>query len=215
MQLSPGLYEIIIDKFLDQNLAQLSTDFIAETEALDKEEASQALAQYLQHSLSEVLIRTKGTERLKQQVEICNRVLHILNEASSATENVTIAESPQRLLSVSHVENNARLVRPDTPLSISSLLTGTRLDPSLLSQLKKEILASDQIDILCSFIKWSGIRVLEEELREFTSNPNARLRVITTSYMGATDLKAVNFLQSLPNTTLKISYDTHRTRLHA
>jgi len=39
--------------------------------------------------------------------------------------------------------------------------------------------------------------------------------VITTSYLGATDLKAIDLLQSLPNTALRVSYDTHRTRLHA
>ncbi|MEO6906771.1 MAG: DUF3427 domain-containing protein, partial [Abditibacteriaceae bacterium] len=209
------LYEIVIDQLLDQKLAQLGTGLVADKEALDREESPQALAQYLQHTLGETLAKIQGTDRLKQQVDICNRVLCILNEVSPTIERATIAEDAQRLLSVSRTNNTAPLPRPDTPLSISSLLTGTRLDPSLLSQLKKEILAADQIDILCSFIKWSGIRVLEEELRMFTSNPNARLRIITTSYMGATDLKAVDFLQSLPNTILKVSYDTHRTRLHA
>jgi HKD family nuclease len=91
----------------------------------------------------------------------------------------------------------------------------TSLDPSLLSQLRKEIFTSDRLDILCSFIKWGGIRVLGDELKAFTKRPGVSLRVITTSYMGATDLKAVEFLRSLPNTTIKISYDTQRTRLHA
>jgi superfamily II DNA or RNA helicase len=104
--------------------------------------------------------------------------------------------------------------RPDTPLGTSCLMTGTRQDPSLISQLRKEIAGADQVDVLCSFIKWSGVRILEESIRKLTSN-GSPLRVITTSYMGATDLKAVEFLRKIPNTNLKVSYDTRRTRLHA
>ena len=56
--------------------------------------------------------------------------------------------------------------RPDTPLSRSALLTGTRLDPSLGSQLRKEIATADRVDILCSFIRWSGLRILLDDLRQ-------------------------------------------------
>ena len=100
-------------------------------------------------------------------------------------------------------------------MALGCLLAGTRLDPSLVSQLVKELASADQVDILCSFIKWSGIRILADHLRAWTARSGARLRVLTTSYMGATDLKAIEFLRALPNTEVRISYDTHRTRLHA
>ena len=82
------------------------------------------------------------------------------------------------------------------------------------SELNREILCADEICWVVSFIKISGLNLLWNSLRKFTSD-GKKLRVITTTYTGATDYDAIARLASLPNTEIKISYDRTQDRLHA
>ncbi|MEZ5334398.1 MAG: DUF3427 domain-containing protein [Methanolobus sp.] len=186
---------------------------------LNDADSNDYLAQYLHrvlsHALSEIKADKNGKTKIDIQIELCNEIVGILNRYGIETQGLDVSETAEKLMAVLDEDPSVDFSRPDTPLSLGALLTGTRQDPSLVSQLKKEILSSDRVDILCSFIKWSGIRILQEELKEFTSRKGSELRIITTSYMGATDAKAIDFLADLDRTTLKVSYDTRRTRLHA
>jgi HKD family nuclease len=213
-----GLYEHIVNEFLSKNLFDID-DKHKHLSRLNDADSNDYLAQYLyrvlSHALSEIKGDKDGKSKIDKQIELCNEIVDILNRYGIETQGLDVSETAEKLMAVLDENLSVDFSRPDTPLSLGALLTGTRQDPSLVSQLKKEILSSDRVDILCSFIKWSGIRILQEELKEFTSRKGSELRVITTSYMGATDSKAIEFLENLPNTTLKVSYDTRRTRLHA
>jgi len=119
---------------------------------------------------------------------LVDRIIEALSEefGSEWTQLVSIVSPLSRLLALDAAIRESPLDRPDIPLARSALLTGTRLDPSLGSQLCKEIASADRVDILCSFIRWSGLRVLLDELAWLANQPSKdrRIRVLTTRYMG-------------------------------
>jgi len=208
-----GLYERIADLGLEAALDALVGEYQAQ--GLDEGESHTVLAEHLGHLISQVLRRQPSADRLKHQVALCNRLVQVLEDHDKGTlaDQARLPDNVRRLLAV--YPDGAAPARPDTPLSETSLLTGTRVDPSLVSQLKRELASANRVDFLCSFIKWSGIGLLRDALEEFCSREGTELRVLTTSYMGATDVGAVKVLSELPNSTVRVSYDTHRTRLHA
>lgn len=89
------------------------------------------------------------------------------------------------------------LIRPETSLVKSSLFTNSNNnEPTFVSELQKEIASSDEICFVVSFIKFSGLIKISKQLKEFTDKGKS-LNIITTTYMGATDFKAIDKLSTL------------------
>ena len=222
--LHPGLYEQVINNKLDSELSEVS-EARQSTAPIDKAEASKVLAQYLTEVVQQGLdnVADNGGD-LSAQIALTNQIVELIQNTTKEADFAAmgVAQRAEQLLALLR-ENDPRLIlgktakdvtRPETSVAQSSLFTGAIHEPQMFSELKKEIGSADQIDMLVSFIKWSGLRLIMDELREFTQN-GGQLRIITTSYMGATDIKAVEELSKLHNTEIKVSYDTKRTRLHA
>ena len=217
-----GLYEQIINKGLDKELSEMGK--LSQTAPIDRAEASKVLAKYVAEIVEKGLnsVKDNGGD-LTSQVELVNRIVStIMTETKEADfDTLSVAERAEQLLalfdkknSVLTLDEKSEIIRPETSIAQSSLFTGAIHEPQMFTELKKEIVSCNRIDMLVSFIKWSGLRLIMDELTAFTQN-GGELRIITTSYMGATDVKAIEELRKLPNTRIKVSYDTKRTRLHA
>lgn len=220
-----GIYEQLINKLLLAKLDKLDRDtfFIKDTK-IDKNEASHILSTYLFELTSFAFNLLSGNDKLEKQIEIANKIIYLLRDELKITdfdENLIVTEA--KILNaiikkidsgIPDFEKHIKEITPYSRLTQSELFTGNNAGVSLESEIKKEILSSDEVCFLVSFIKWTGIRIFERELIEFTER-GGKFRVITTSYMGATDLKAVQFLSSLENTEIKVSYNTDNERLHA
>ena len=221
--LKTGLYEKVISKDLGLQL-DIQSDKLKKTAAIDEAEASKVLAKYIAQVVEKGLdnLVDNGGD-IQAQIALANKIVSTIQTETKEDvfEGMSVDERAEQLLALLDKTNTiyglnekVEVVRPVTSLSQSSLFTGAVSEPQMFTELKKEIISCNRIDMLVSFIKWSGLRLIIEELRTFTNN-GGKLRIITTSYMGATDVKAVEELRKLANTEVKVSYDTKRTRLHA
>ena len=220
--LREGLYEQVIDKTIAAELS--NSNKISQTASIDSAEAAKVLTQYAADIIERGLnILYENKKDIHSQIALVNRIINAVSEETDepALIQSTVEERAEQLLAYYDKENTvwaldekAEVVRPETSIARSSLFTGALHEPQMYTELKKEIVSCNRIDMLVSFIKWSGLRLLINELTSFTQN-GGELRIITTSYMGATDVKAIEELQKLPHTKIKVSYNTKITRLHA
>lgn len=175
-QMAQGIYEQVINKEIKEKLKALDVDkYLIEKESIDVEEAKTVLSNYISLVIKKSLrfIRENfkaddKEEALLSQIKACNELIESLSKLTKdkGIEDFKIDEKGEMLTALYSKINNARAVkgnrnkilRPVTPLSQSSLFTGTALEPDMMSEIKKEILTSDAVDLLISFVKWSGLK---------------------------------------------------------
>ena len=214
-----GLYDLLRTSALQRRLEETNLVERAVWSSIDIDDLRRRLAIMLAREVASFLSRAIYAKNEDALVET-------LKHAFEAPDALFTILEPLRPLSLERLQQikpvpplAAPSKYPDTPLSVSALLTGSARTPSLRSQLIKELATCDRADWLVSFIKFAGVLPLLSVLRELTQTPavggGPRLRIATTSYMGATDVKAIEALLELPNTEIRVSYDTKRTRLHA
>lgn len=213
----PGAYERLITDLLARRLAELPAERIGAVD-LTPDAAEHVLADHLERRARRALASIEGSpaERLNRQIALANRVAAAIDAHSAADDHLS---SPARVLHEvlppgDHPGPPPRLPRPLTPLSRNALLVNGIGQPRIGAEIARELPSADRVDLLCAFITWPGVRVLDEALRAFMDRPGARLRVITTTYMGATQRRAIDHLSQI-GAQVRISYHSTSTRLHA
>lgn len=224
MALPDGLYDQLLTEELWQSLFATTNADTRLLNLLREDEAPSYLADALVAQLKAILegLREDGKEKLLSQLDLVNSLLvnlrQRLNPQTSAAEVDMLVKPPQVLRAI--YRQSAYPVAPETGLSLPWLFTAGKGSPSLLTELRRELAACDQVDILVSFITHSGVRKLLDILQTVTAIgadglPRTRLRVLTTTYTGATEIVALDELARLPGCEIRISLDGRRTRLHA
>ena len=215
--LPEGLYEALLTHRLAARSARDDATRV-EIGALDLAEAPRVLSR---HMAALVEARLRELDDPGDRLRLCGRVLEALR-ASGADEDDLARDAidpPARLLLSLRPPGRALAAdrapeRPGVPLAQNALLVNARAEHRIGSELARELASADRVDLLCSFLKWSGWRTLEPAIRAHLLRRPGSLRVATTCYLGATDRAVLDALARL-GAHVKVSYDTRRTRLHA
>ena len=122
------------------------------------------------------------------QVELVNRMMELLPQDAEEQNDSLLTDDDSNVIQMRELTlTDAKTTRPDIPLSDVALMTNTSKDLNLNTEIQLKA------------IKNRGIP----------------FRIITTTYMGATDRKAIDRLVEKYGAEVKISYQGDSTRLHA
>lgn len=225
MNISTGVYEQIINRLFLLKLNKVDAErFYIGKKLISKDDAVHILSKYLQHLIEVAFIGTPEDQDVDKYIEFVNSVIRTLGKEFNVDDtDLDLVDAQKSILTAvidrtnceyPDIEKHLRAITPVTSLSRSALFFGGRGPADMESELNKEILCADEICWVVSFIKTSGLNLLWNSLKKFTSEGKC-LRIITTTYTGATDYDAIARLSTLPNTEIKISYDGTQDRLHA
>ncbi|MBR4699422.1 MAG: DUF3427 domain-containing protein [Prevotella sp.] len=229
-----GIYEQIINQLFEEKIASIDRkQFYIGERTIERHEVSKLLAMYLTGIFEQMLSDVSDLEgvddadaeeqkkdEIRKGVNLANAIIKkLIDEFHLESGNLLSAQAKILTAVIDKTQSDypdlaKRLeeIMPMKGLVNGALFTGKGI--KLYTELQKEIASADEIRLMVSFIKKRGLALILPQLKEFT-NRGGKLKVITTTYMKATDFEAVKKLAELNNTEIKITYDITDERLHA
>lgn len=215
-ELPAGLYEVLVTEGLRARLDDLGDRFPASRRPLHPAEASDRIAWHLSREIERALADVGEADRVQVGVAVARALLDRMSEFVEADASVRPVDPASVLHAVLRRRPDGTPdapAEPLTPLLDTTLLTNAPGEPNLWNQLRSEIESADAIDLVMAFIRRSGITPLLDGLARHCA-AGRRLRVLTTTYTGSTEKRALDLLAAM-GAEVKVSYDLSTTRLHA
>ena len=224
MELATGIYERLINEALKKKLENLPAEYRIHYINIDPSQAPRMLTNYVASMMNNLLSDDEVFPELKDKIAFVNKVVEFIHQWEINPDD-DLLTNEQKLLggifsSIEKTEKQLKALenfRPKSGFTFNTLFTGSNHDLSIQNEINRDIISADEIYWIVAFIRFTGIRIFETSLRQFLQNDGARLHIITTTYMGASEPKAVEFLKNLnpEKVDIRVSYNTRNERLHA
>ena len=214
----PGLYEDLLTAAIEAEVeTRTAQGWHLELDQIDAGTLAEFLARHVYFLLRRALdgIPGDGEKNTSAQIALANQLVDVLQDYGIDAEE-RVATAAQLLLGaveLPRIGDAVLMKRPSLSVSRTGLLVNASRDAQIASEVAREISSADRIDLLCAFIRFSGLRLFRSEL-ESRIQEGAKVRVITSVYTGTTERSALDELVRL-GAEVKVSYDVSRTRLHA
>lgn len=223
--LERGLYEQLLTEALEARLPSPGGRVVPLRRGLHQAEAADRIALHLAGVIEHALASIPDNERIAVGTALARKLVDVLCQEREEAGDEPVAESlrGERPLAPAAVlravlgklpdGTDEEIEAPLLPLLDTALLTNAPGEPRIGSQLRAEIPSADRIDLVMAFIRHSGIAQVLDALRAHRA-AGRELRVLTTTYTGSTEARALDTLCAL-GADVRVSYDTGGTRLHA
>ncbi|HEY8380387.1 MAG TPA: DEAD/DEAH box helicase family protein, partial [Nannocystis sp.] len=212
-----GLFEDLVTEALAADLRALGPDLHADLADLRPADAADRLAFHIGRLVRRALEDVPEDSRVERGVDLVRRIIALVDDTLAADLAPEAPAEPPRVLRaiLGHRPDGTPDVLPGPliPLLDTTLLTNAPDEPRIVHQLAREILSADRIDVVMAFIRRSGVLPLESALRAHCQSGRP-LRVLTTTFTGTTEARALDLLRDL-GAQIRVSYDTTAARLHA
>ena len=169
MKLKEGVYENLINSRTAEDIHQTEeAGLVCRKQPIDEAEASKLLSQYLAESIRRKIEDSELS--LEEKINFANQIL----TKARIGDDEALAPSPQLLsavinkqLDINLTTTKKELVRPLSGFRVSNLFTGGQSCLSIGTEIIRDIASSDEICIIVSFLRMSGIRMMLDTLKEF------------------------------------------------
>jgi superfamily II DNA or RNA helicase len=208
LNLQDGLYERLIEAAEEAELDETNSKV---EPVADLDQKKRLASQALQLAVKNLVKSTESSEELDTLILRLSKSLGLdfaRDSSGDLRKLLWVSRDPQ--LNAARLDNQ----RPITPISEQALFTNSKDEPRLDLELERELSTADRVEILVSFIKISGLRLLEVQLLKLRDR-GIPVRLITTTYMGATDKKAIDRLVNELGVEVRIDLLPVSNRLHA
>jgi hypothetical protein len=211
--LNEGLYDQLVTRRVRESLDRQATLGLKSlVEAIEENDHPDYLARHLIRQIKASLRGLPAEDRNRRQIDLANSLLDFVRDPADSIELDPVDVPGQVLRAIYRGADAPK--PPSTPLSVTSLLMNALDEPRLGFELEREMATADRVFMVVSFIQWRGWQRLKSAFYELASR-QVPIRLLTTTYIGATDFRAIEEISRLSNVELRISLDGRRRRLHA